>query len=277
MARRFRWHNYYLSYFVLILLIIPTLFPIFVMLSISFKDFFQYTSSPLAPRLPLHWENYQAAWDVMARYYVNNLVVIGSSTALSLLIGSLAAYTLARYRFPGRQFVFFVILAVLAIPSVVILVPSFMLIVQLGILNTYWALILPYAAHLSLVIFVLTTFFTTLPEEMFEAARLDGAGHLTLYARLVLPLSWPIIGAMAIFQVWWMWNDYIWPSLVISDPAKRTVAQGLVMFTDAQINVRPEPGQAMAASVLASIPLVIMFLFSMRTFIAGITSGAVKS
>lgn len=274
---KLRWHNTYLSYVVLLLLLIPTLFPIFVMLSISFKDFFQYTGAPLAPTWPLHWENYKAAWDVMARYYLNNLIVIGAATAISLAVGSLAAYALARYRFPGRQFVFFVILAVLAIPSVVILVPSFMLIVQLGILNTLWALILPYAAHLSLVIFVLTTFFATLPEEMFEAARMDGAGHMTLYARLVLPLSWPIIGAMAIFQVWWMWNDYVWPSLVISDPVKRTVAQGLVTFTDALINVQPEPGQAMAASVLASVPLVILFLFSMRTFIAGITAGAVKS
>ncbi len=277
MSRKLRWHNYYLSYVILILLLIPTLFPIFVMLSISFKDFFQYTGTPLAPTWPLHWENYKAAWDVMARYYLNNIIIIGAATAISLAVGSLAAYALARYRFPGRQFVFFVILAVLAIPSVVILVPSFMLIVQLGILNTLWALILPYAAHLSLVIFVLTTFFSTLPEEMFEAARMDGAGHMTLYARLVLPLSWPIIGAMAIFQVWWMWNDYVWPSLVISDPVKRTVAQGLVTFTDALINVQPEPGQAMAASVLASIPLVILFLFSMRSFIAGITAGAVKS
>ena len=274
---KLRWRNYYLSYVILILLLIPTLFPIFVMLSISFKDFFQYTGTPLAPTWPLHWENYKAAWDVMARYYLNNLIIIGAATAISLAVGSLAAYALARYRFPGRQFVFFVILAVLAIPSVVILVPSFMLIVQLGILNTLWALILPYAAHLSLVIFVLTTFFATLPEEMFEAARMDGAGHMTLYGRLVLPLSWPILGAMAIFQVWWMWNDYVWPSLVISDPVKRTVAQGLVTFTDALINVQPEPGQAMAASVLASVPLVILFLFSMRSFIAGITAGAVKS
>lgn len=277
MGHKLRWRNYYLSYIILILLLIPTLFPIFVMLSISVKDFFQYTGTPLAPTWPFHWENYKAAWDVMARYYLNNLIVIGAATAISLLVGSLAAYALARYRFPGRQFVFFVILAVLAIPSVVILVPSFMLIVQLGILNTLWALILPYAAHLSLVIFVLTTFFATLPEEMFEAARMDGAGHMTLYGRLVLPLSWPILGAMAIFQVWWMWNDYVWPSLVISDPVKRTVAQGLVTFTDALINVQPEPGQAMAASVLASVPLVILFLFSMRTFIAGITAGAVKS
>ena len=164
----------------------------------------------------------------------------------------------------------------LAIPSAVILVPTFMLVVKLGVLNTLWAVILPYAAQQSFVIFVLTTFFATLPEEMFESARLDGAGHLSIYAHILLPLSWPIMSAMAIFEVWFHWNDYAWPSLVLSDPDLQTVAQRLVAFTDAQINVRPEPGQAMAASVIASIPLVLIFIFSMRTFIAGLTSGAVK-
>jgi len=276
MRRRFRWHNFYVSYFILALLIIPTVFPIFVMLTLAFKDYSQYTVNPMLPSLPLHWENYGLAWDVMSRSYVNNVIIIGVSTIASLFFGSLTAYALARYNFPGRQLLFYAILAVLAIPSVVILVPSFMLIVQLGVLNTFWALILPYAAHQSLAIFVFTTFFSTLPEEMFEAARLDGASHLDIYARLVIPLSWPVLSAMAIFEVWWHWNDYVWPSLVLSNPDLRTVAQTLVIFTDAIINVRPEPGQAMAASVIASIPMVLLFLFSMRTFIAGMTAGAVK-
>ena len=276
MRRGLRWHNYYIAYVILGLLIIPTVFPIFVMLSISLKDLYQYNASPLLPSFPLRWDNYGVAWEVMNRYYINNIIIIGVSTIASLFTGSLAAYALSRYKFPGRQLIFYAILAVMAIPSVVILVPSFMLIVQLGVLNSLWSLILPYIAHQSLVIFVLTTFFTTLPEEMFESARLDGAGHWTIYSRLVLPLSWSIMAAMAIFQVWWMWNDYIWPSLVISKPELLTVSQALVVFTDAIINVRPEPGQAMAASVIASIPLVLLFISSMRTFIAGITAGALK-
>lgn len=276
MHRYFRWHNYYISYFILALLLIPTIFPIFVMLSISFKDYFHYTVNPLLPSLPLHWENYRIAWDVMARHYLNNVIIIGGSTIAALFFGSLAAYALARYEFPGRQILFYAILAVMGIPSAVILVPSFMLIVQLGILNTLWALILPYAAHQSLSIFVFTTFFSTLPEEMFEAARLDGAGYLDIYFRLVIPLSKSVLGAMAIFEVWWHWNDYAWPSLVLSKPALRTVAQALVQFSNALLAAHPEPGHSMAASVLASVPLVLLFLFSMRTFIAGMTAGAVK-
>jgi ABC-type glycerol-3-phosphate transport system permease component len=111
---------------------------------------------------------------------------------------------------------------------------------------------------------------------MFEAARLDGASYLDIYGRIVIPLSWPIIGAMGIFQVWWHWNDYVWPSLVLSKPDLRTVAQALVQFNDALLAAHPEPGHSMAASVLASIPLVLLFLFSMRMFIAGMTAGAVK-
>ncbi len=275
MSFRLHWRGQFLSYLILALLLIPTLFPIFVMLSISFKDFPQYTVNPMWPGLPLHFENYAIAWDYMARSYLNNVIIVGVSTVASLFFASLTAYVLARYNFPGRQVLFYAILGVLAIPSVVILVPSFMLIVQLGVINTLWALILPYAAHQSLAIFVFTTFFASLPEEMFEAARLDGASHFALYSRLVIPLSLPVVSAMGIFEVWWHWNDYVWPSLVLSNPDLRTVAQALVVFHDA-LN-RPEPGQAMAASVIASVPLVLLFLFSMRTFIAGMTMGSVKT
>lgn len=275
MNLRWRWRNHYVSYIILLLFAIPTVFPIFVMLSISMKSFSQYMIEPLMPGLPFHFKNYQVAWEFMARSYFNNTVIIGCSTFFILLFGSLTAYVLARHIFPGRTLIFYFILAVLAIPSSVILVPSFMLMVKLKFLNTMWALILPYIAHQSLVILVFYTSFTTLPEEMFESARLDGAGHLSIYSKLVLPLSWPIISAMGIFEVWLHWNDYAWPSLVLSNPEIRTVALQLVTFIDGLYI--PEPGQSMAASVIASIPLIVLFIFSMRTFIAGLTSGAVKT
>jgi ABC-type glycerol-3-phosphate transport system permease component len=275
MKKRWRWHNYYISYFILFLFAIPTILPIFVMLVISVKDYNQYSVNPMLPTLPFHFENYSTAWDFMARSYLNNVIIIGSSTLIILFLGSVTAYVLARYRFPGRKFIYFLILAVLAIPSSVILVPSFMLMVRLDVLNTVWAAILPYSAHQSLVILVFYTSFITLPEEMFESARLDGAGHGAIYFRLVLPLSWPIISAMGIFEVWLHWNDYAWPSLVLSNPDIRTVALQLVTFIDGMLV--PEPGLSMAASVIASIPLILLFVVSMRTFITGLTSGAIKS
>ena len=261
-------------YMILVVFAIPTLFPIYAMLNIALKDFFQYTSKPLAPTLPFHFENFSFAWGHMARSFLNNLIIIGSSTLAVLLFASLTAYALSRHEFPGKRVLFYIILYVMAIPATVILVPSFMLIVQLGILNTFWAVILPYAAHQSLVTIVFYTSFGQLNESMFESARMDGAGHFTIFLRIILPLSKPIIGAMAIFEVWWHWNDYTWPSLVLSSKGIRTVALELVTFVDAMF--LPEPGQQMAANVLAALPLILLFIFTMRTFISGITSGAMK-
>ena len=259
---------------ILIFFAVPTLFPIYVMLNIGVKDFFQYTLKPLAPTLPFHWDNFSIAWTFMARSFLNNLIIISISTVAVLFLASLTAYALSRHKFPGQRFFFYFILYVMAIPATVILVPSFLLVVQLGILNTLWAVILPYAAHQSFVIIVLFTSFSQLNESMFESARMDGAGHFTIYTRIVLPLAKPIIAAMAIFEVWWHWNDYTWPSLVLSSPNLRTVALRLITFVDGMW--LPEPGQQMAANILASLPLILLFTFSMRTFITGMTSGSVK-
>ena len=273
MIKRSAKHNI-ASYIFLSVFAVPTLFPIYVMLNIGVKDFFQYTSKPLAPTLPFHFENFAVAWGFMGRSFLNNLIIISSSTFAVLFFASLSAYALARHTFPGKRFLFYLILYVMAIPATVILVPSFMLIVQLGLLNTFWAVILPYAAHQSLVTLVFYTSFSQLNESMFESARMDGAGHFTIYTRIILPLSKPIIGAMAIFEVWWHWNDYTWPSLVLSSPNIRTVALELVTFIDGMF--LPEPGQEMAANILTALPLVLLFIFTMRTFISGITSGAMK-
>ena len=262
------------SYLILTALAIPTLFPIYVMLNIGVKDFFQYTSKPLIPTLPFHFNNFRVAWDFMGRSFLNNLIIISVSTVAVILFASLTAYALARYRFPGRRFFFYLILYVMAIPATVILVPSFMLIVRLGLLNTFWAVILPYAAHQSLVTIVFFTSVGQLDEAMFESARMDGAGHLRIFSRIVLPLAKPIIAAMTIFEVWWHWNDYTWPSLVLSSANVKTVAVQLVTFIDAMM--MPQPGQEMAANLIAALPLVLIFVFSMRTFISGITSGAMK-
>ena len=263
-----------LAYAILIFFAIPTLFPIYAMINIGFKDFFQYTREPLLPTFPLHPENFKAAWDFMGRSFLNNIIIISTSTVAVLFFASLSAYALSRHNFPGKRFIFYTILYVMAIPATVILVPSFMLIVRLGILNTFWAVILPYASHQSLVIIVMYTSFSQLNESMFESARMDGAGHFVIYSRIILPLSKPIISAMAIFEVWWHWNDYTWPSLVLSSPKILTVALQLITFIDGLYF--PEPGQQMAANILMSIPLMLIFFFSMRTFIRGITSGAMK-
>jgi ABC-type glycerol-3-phosphate transport system permease component len=269
-----KWRSYYFIYAGLILLVILTYFPFAAMVSMSFKTFSQYSMEPIFPTWPLHLKNYDQAFHIMLPYILNNIIVVSVSVSAVLLFGSFTAFIFARYVFPGKNVLWLIILGVMSIPIVVLLVPLFMLTVGFKILNTYLALILPYSAHQSLVILVLTSFIRGLPEGLFEAARLDGANILQLYRHLVLPLALPAITAMAIFEVWWFWNDYIWPSLVLSKPEIRTVVLGLVQFHD-DLSL-PEPGQGMAASIIASLPLIILFLLSMRKFITGMTAGAVK-
>jgi len=159
------------------------------------------------------------------------------------------------------------------LPGILGLIPRFILIVQLGLVNSLWGLILVYWAWQVFMIFVLRTFLQSLPEELFEAARMDGAGHLQLYWHVAVPLSTPVLSVLAILNVLQTWNDYIWPLLVIRENALRTIPLGLVYLKSAPI---PDPGAEMASYVIASLPLLAMFVFTMRTFVQGLTTGAIK-
>lgn len=184
------------------------------------------------------------------------------------------AFVFARFDFPGRNWLFGAIMLILLVPTTVLFVPTYQLIIQFSLQNTLWALILPYAAHQSLMIVVLRAFFAELPSEMFDAARVDGAGVWQQWTRIALPLSLPVLSAMAIFQTWWIWNDYAWPALVANAPESRTAVAAVIFFNDGMF--RPEAGAGMAAAVIAAIPMVLLFLVSMRTFVQGITAGALK-
>jgi len=145
---------------------------------------------------------------------------------------------------------------------------------DLHLINSLWSIILPGIFGASAFnIFVLRTFFGTLPEELFESARLDGAGHLTILRAIVIPLSMPIISSLAILQVLGSWNDYVWPYLVLNFDSVRTLAVGIVGFADRN---NQQLGLQMSASVIGSIPLLVLFLVAMRSFVAGLTSGALK-
>jgi ABC-type glycerol-3-phosphate transport system permease component len=258
---------------ILIVVAVFTFVPLLMLVSLSLKDLTQFNSSPMGVSLPFHFENYAAAWKFMQDPLIHNIVVGVMATALSLMMAAAAAFVFARFDFPLRNTLFFALMILLLVPGTVLLVPTYQLIIQFGLQNTLWSLILPYAAHQTLIIFVLRTFFAELPGEMFDAAKVDGASVLQLFWRIAIPLSLPVLSAMAIFQVWFIWNDYAWPTLVANSPEARTAVTGLIYFNDFS---RPEPGAGMAAAVLASLPVLILFLFTMRTFIAGLTAGAAK-
>jgi multiple sugar transport system permease protein/raffinose/stachyose/melibiose transport system permease protein len=160
------------------------------------------------------------------------------------------------------------------LPYVLTLVPQFILIKNFGLLDTRWALILPYiSGGVVFAIFVLRSFFSTLPQELFEAAYIDGASELQVFWRLALPLIRPAVGTVAILQILGTWNDYIWPSVVLLSDQLFTMPIGLVAF---QGHHTTEWGPLMAGYTLASLPLVILFALTTRTFIEGLTQGGLK-
>jgi ABC-type glycerol-3-phosphate transport system permease component len=144
-----------------------------------------------------------------------------------------------------------------------------------GLLNSHLALVLPYLAGGQVfAIFILRSFLAALPEELFEAARLDGASELQLYARIAMPLCRPIIGTIAVMTTLSSWNDYVWPLIVLSDDTRKTLSIGLAFFRGAYATTY---GPLFAGYVIASLPLLVLFLLTMRAFIAGLTSGAIKA
>lgn len=258
---------------ILAILAFLTFVPLVTLLSLSVKDVYQINVAPMGLTLPMRFENYALAWKFMRDPIWHNVIVATVATCASLTMSTLSAFVFARFRFPGREQLFFAILILLFIPNTVLLVPTYQLIISQNLHNTLWALILPYCAQQALAIVVLRTFIQELPEEMFDAAVVDGASILQQFRHIAVPLAFPVIGAMAIFQVWLIWNDYAWPLLVANVPQARTATLALIIFNDFTL---PEPGAGMAAGVLAALPMVLLFFVTMRTFIAGLTAGAVK-
>jgi len=256
-------------------LVALTFAPICVMQLISLKDNAQFYDSFLTPSLPLHWENFAAAAAVLAPYMLNSLIVTGASVLGVVVLSCFAAYSFARFRFPGRELLYFMVLAVMMIPSILTIVPQFLLVERLGILDTRWALILPHiAGGQVLAIFIMRTFFAGLPQELFDAARIDGAGELATFWRVALPLTKPVLGVVAIMQVLYVWNDYIWPFVVTGqDTSLSTLVVGLVQFQGQHLT---EWGPLMAAYTIAATPLLVLFAFTARLFVAGLTAGALK-
>jgi multiple sugar transport system permease protein len=217
--------------FLLALLLGLTLVPIVNMLTMSLKDngqiFARFWSSPN----PYRWANYADGWRAMRGYIANSLLVSISSMAGVVFLSSISGYVFARQRFPGKQFLFLVILSLLMIPGMLTLIPSFMLINNLGLIDTRWALILPWISGGQVFgILICRGFFGGLPEELFEAARMDGAREWELYSRIAVPLSWPIMVTLAIMNIVGTYNDFLWPLLVIHSPGKQVVSVGLQSF-----------------------------------------------
>jgi ABC-type glycerol-3-phosphate transport system permease component len=260
---------------VLSVLAFMSLYPVLFILITSTKSLGQFYSDFWFPQWPFHLSNYSQAWHAVSGYMLNSVVVTTASTVGVVALSCLAAYAFARFEFPGRELFYYLVIFLLMVPAVLTLVPSFLLVRDLGLLNTRWALILPYIATGQVLgIFILRQFFAGLPEELFEAARVDGATELRVFWRIGVPLVRPTLVTVAILQVLTVWNDYLWPFVVTRDPSVQTLVVGLVRF---QGRFYTNWGTLMAGYVIAALPLLVLFAIAMRSFIGGLTQGGLKA
>lgn len=231
---------------------------------------FPPTFVPDTPR----WANYREAMGMQpfARFFLNSAVVSLSAVGGQLLFCSMAAYAFSRLRFRGRDRLFGAYLATMMIPAIVTIVPAFLLIATLGWMNTYRALVAP---SLSSVwgIFLLRQFFSTIPRDLEDAARVDGASDLTIFFRIILPLSKPALATLAIFAFMGSWKDFLWPLIVTNRTDMRTVEIGIAGFNTLYSTDWPHQ---MAAAVLVMLPVVLVFVLAQKHFVRGITMTGLK-
>ncbi len=234
---------------------------------------------PIASREPIRefrvaWENYTKPLERFnfLTYLNNSVIVTVVATLITLLINSMAAYGLAIYEFKGRNAVMLFVIGTLMIPITIILVPAYLVVTQLNMVNTLWAVILPGAATPTGV-FLLRQYMLTLPRDLIEAARMDKASEWAIYWRIVLPLSLPAIAVLAIFSVMWRWNDFLWPLVVLNRSEVYTLQIGLNAF-QGELDVQWH--YVLAMTVVTLIPVALVFAFLQRFITTGIASTGMK-
>jgi multiple sugar transport system permease protein len=220
------------------------------------------------------WSNYPRAFSSVpfGTWFINTTIVTVSVVVSNLVFCSLAAYGFARIRFWGKSIAYFFLLATLMIPVQVVLIPTFLIVKQMHLLNTLGALIVPNLANV-FGIFLLTQFFRTLPIELEEAARIDGASRLKILATIVLPLSLPALATLAVIQFLWTWNDFLWPLVTIYNEKAFTIQLGLMSFQGSHVN---DTNLLMAGNVMSMLPMLVLFIAAQRYFVRGIATQGLK-
>ena len=252
-------------------------FPFYLMIVISFKDNKQFVNNPwfFDSIGELHWENWSKAWGIVQNYIANSVVTSVGAVVLCLVMAVLTSYALARYRFPGRNVLYYGLVGSMFLPgTAATLVTMFTLLKSFGLINNLLALVIVSGVGGQVVcVFILKQFIEDIPKELFESAQIDGAGHLQQIRHIVLPMSGSIMGTLAILQFLGAWNNLMLPLVIMRDDALLTIPVGLMRLEGEYVK---QWGEMMAGYTIASIPLVILFLFTMRFFVKGLAAGAIK-
>lgn len=260
-------------WFVLLL----TFAPFYLMVVMSFKSNTQFVRNPwfFDAFKSWHWENWAKGWSTVHDYIANSIVTSVGAVVLCLVMAVPTSYILARHRFWGRGLVYYGLVASMFLPATAAtLVTLFSLLRDMALTNSLWALVIVHGVGGQVVcVFILRMFIEDIPREMFESAQIDGAGHLHQIRHIVVPMSAPVLGTLAIITFLGAWNDLMLPLVIMRDDERLTVPVGLMRLDGEYVK---QWGEMMAAYTISSIPLIILFLFSMRYFVQGLSAGAIK-
>jgi len=255
---------------------IVMLYPIFMMVLSGFKTTPEIFMSPFSMPKKFNIENFQVIWEKtnVPRYFLNSIIVTVSSIALLLITGTMAAYAISRYKFRGALMVSLFFLSGLMLPLRLAIIPLFIQLKYLGLIDSLLGLIFIYTAmSLPATVFILTGFLRSLPKELEDSARMDGASELRIMLDIMVPLVSPALVIAGIYSAVPIWNDFFFPLIFIQSPEWKTLAQGLTtFFGEYSINY----GVLYAGLSLASLPMILIFIIQSRRFIAGMTAGALK-
>ncbi|MCZ7545633.1 MAG: carbohydrate ABC transporter permease [Anaerolineae bacterium] len=271
-----------LAYTLLTLWALLALFPIYWMIKNSFEP--NQLLNVWPPRVLPNWErlsldNYNALLVrfPLPRWVGNSLLVALARTAGAVFFGSLAGYAFAKLRFFGREVLFWMLMAVLMLPSFILIIPQYQIIRAFAWYDTFWALLVPGITGGVWAMFLMRQFMRSLPTELIESARMDGAGEFTIFLRIIAPLAVPGMAVLAIFQFIGNWNNFVWPLVVTSSKEMRTLPVGLGPALSPKDTGQVTPiGEVMAGATIAAVPMIVVFLFFQRYFLKGITIGAIK-
>ena len=261
---------------VTIVFVLLAFIPIFLMIFLSLKSQSQFYANLWAIPNPPQWKNYNAAWNQLIQNMINSVTTVAVGTLLIVLLSAMSGYVFARLEFPLKNFLFMMMLALMMVPGVLTLTPSFKLIQRLGLKNTWWALWLPWASGGQVMgMYLCRTFITGQPASLFESARIDGATEFQAFYRIAVPLAKPILATLVVMNMISLYGDFIWPLLVIESNSKQVISVAIQTYSSS--TGMTDYGAMIAGFVMATIPLLLMFMFSSRLYIEGITSGAVKA
>ena len=271
---RFRW----IAVAAGMVIIVMTYFPIIFVVSNSLKTGKGiFTSGVFSLFTGFDYQNYAKAWSGISQPLLNTIVVAALSIIIGVSAAALGAYAFSQLRFRGKNLLFLAYIALLLVPWTLTLIPLFLTIQKLHLFNTWWALVLPYTASAQpLLVLIFRGFFDQIPQEILESARVNGCTERRVLAKIVLPLTKPVLLTGAVLVTINVWGDYLWPTIVIQDPHRTTISAGVQQFVGSFGLNLSSGGSVFAAFVIATLPMFILVGFSMRYFVAGLTEGALK-